>query len=210
MNDYREIALKMLKEDEGSRGTPYCDLCGKPWRECMEDRETWLIDIDFVADLGSDFMLREMQEFGICPGGKISIAMGRNLEARPLSDEEIAFLAAGDIKENEIAACNFIGEQRFFQLTTMRQAVLICLAHWGGLESATKFRGLIRLAADTLAMGTYDAAVKAQEYFGLAAIELLWKDGRDTSKGRSGWWKISANRIEAYARIWGEAADEMS
>lgn len=198
MSDYREIARNMLEGDEGVRLKPYCDKCGKPWMECEIERLGFISLYDFASedDHSLSSLRRICEEHDVCPGGKITIAMGRNLEDRALSDKEVDLLAQNDIIRNEIAACDFIGEGYFFKLSLDRRAVLLCLAHWGGLESAKMFSLFTRAALNT------EPDENASYHYGVAAEELLWKDGRDHSLGRSGWWNISQPRIERYAAIW--------
>ena len=59
----------------------------------------------------------------ICPAGKITIGVGRNLEDKGLSDEEIEYLLHNDIKECIQDLSHIF--PNFYDLDDVRQAVLV-------------------------------------------------------------------------------------
>ena len=135
--------------------------------------------------------------------GHITIGVGRNLEARPLTDDEVDYLLANDLAENEKQARRWLGQGEmhtahsysagdyFDLLSDNRKAALLDLAHWGGIAKAKNMRAWL---IDGILSGSEIAYEKA-------AREILYKTGTNPSKGRSGWYQISPTRAQELADI---------
>ncbi len=192
-----DMATHILTKDEGRRSRVYDDLDGRDYFEKVHD---------FVL-AADDAGLEPI------PLGNPTIGVGRDLDSRPLSDAAIDFLLTEDLEENLPIARRWMGHRLaevetpppdgpdtvkvydFDKLSPPRQAVLLCLAHWGGLTGAPMFRDFLREALQTIPY-TERLAVYAA-----AGQELLWKDGEDHSRGRSMWWDISQADKPGHQRI---------
>jgi len=73
-----------------------------------------------------------------CTQGFLTIGVGRNLDAKGISQEESRFMLANDIRDAERDARTFFPE--FGYLTANRQIVLIDMAFNLGLGGLVKFR----------------------------------------------------------------------
>jgi hypothetical protein len=197
---YTDLAVTMLRKDEADLDYIYCDKCGKPWRECMDRREEWLASNDMVS-LTWDTPLETLyDDHGICPGGTMSTATGRNVEARKFSDDERALMLSNDLAENEAQVREWLGvnpsrtrdyEYWYFDsLSDTRKAALLDLAHWGNIQSGRQLREYLISAIEHN---------NSSAGFGYAAREIVWKDGDDSRKGRSGWYEISPTRAQRLA-----------
>ena len=82
----------------------------------------------------------------ICPAGKITIGIGRNLEDKGLSDAEIEFLFQNDVSEC-ISDLEKIFPD-FHNLDDVRQAVLIDMRFNLGPGGFRSFRKFIRAVRD--------------------------------------------------------------
>ncbi|WP_440053154.1 glycoside hydrolase family protein [Pseudoalteromonas sp. T1lg65] len=92
-----------------------------------------------------------------CSAGKLTIGVGRNLDDRGLSDEEIEYLLENDIKAVHRALLTKYPE--FTQLSETRQKVLLDMAFNLGINGLFKFKRMF-------------AALKAND-FEKAAAEML-------------------------------------
>jgi hypothetical protein len=199
-----QVATTLLRKheiggNEHLAGTLICDKCGDTWRACSGIRERYLRES--AAAPTPDMMIdAHMEELGICPGGSPTIAVGLNLYARKLCDAAINAQLEHDLAENEKQVREWLGFVRlseqesgagfevndyFDLLSSNRQAALLDLAHWDYLEPGSwpNFRGHL---IDALTIGGPGCTFYAD-----AARELLWKDGNDESKGRSGIYTLS-------------------
>lgn len=78
--------------------------------------------------------------------GKLSIGIGRNLDDKGLSDEEIAYLLDNDITDAERDARHLF--PTFDKLTEVRKAVLVNLCFNLGRERAAGFKKLRKAIQD--------------------------------------------------------------
>lgn len=98
----------LMIRHEGKRATPYLDCCGHPWRACT-----------------------------CAVKGNLTIGVGRNLDAVPLSEEEILMLLNADL-------CAAIRTARrlcsiYNALTPVRQQVLVSMAFNLGQPKYARF-----------------------------------------------------------------------
>ncbi len=77
-----------------------------------------------------------------CPAGKLTIGIGRNLQDRGLSGEEVKFLLENDIKDS-IEDCNRLFTN-FESLDDVRQEVLVNMMFNLGYDRLSKFRNMIK------------------------------------------------------------------
>ncbi|CAH9057651.1 hypothetical protein PSECIP111951_01711 [Pseudoalteromonas holothuriae] len=92
-----------------------------------------------------------------CPGGKLTIGVGRNLEDRGLSDDEIDYLLSNDIKSTYAELSRrFKG---FSELDDVRQRVLVDMGFNLGMAGLFKFKRMF-------------AALDIKDY-DKAAVEML-------------------------------------
>jgi len=84
----------------------------------------------------------------------------------------------------------------FDLLDDSRKAALLDLAWWGGIKSGVTLKRFLITAITVASTGAKHNTALAK-----AAAEILWKDGTDYSKGRSGWYEISPTRAEEIAGI---------
>lgn len=97
-----------------------------------------------------------------CTEGKLSIGIGRNLEDRGLSEDEIDYLFRNDMKVARSALVNLLGVQRCVELQALwpaRYAALLNMAFQLGWQSLGGFQKML-------------AAVKARRW-DTAADECL-------------------------------------
>ena len=69
-----------------------------------------------------------------------TIGIGRNLDGKGLSDDEIEYLFKNDLRDAEADARSFVGEDCFSVLTPTRKAVLIDMAFNLGLVRLSQFK----------------------------------------------------------------------
>ena len=206
-----------LGGNEHLAGTLICDKCGKPWKECSEKREDWLLEewpnkVKNISATGNTALFLQVMfvDYGICPGGSPTIAVGLNLYARELCEEAINAQLVHDLAENEKQVQSWLGYEKlteqeagagfevrdyFDLLSSNRQAALLDLAHWGNIQSGKKLRRYILDAIQC------EIPISRSGAYELAAKEILFKDGLNESKGRSGWYDISPTRAEELAAI---------
>ena len=82
-----------------------------------------------------------------CPGGKITIGVGRNLEDKGLSDAEVEILLANDIAEAESDLLRVFGVS-FAGFSKVRQAALTSMRFQlgpGGFRSFRRMVGAVRM-----------------------------------------------------------------
>ena len=204
-----KLAIAMLRVDEGVRYEPYDDATGSVYVDRIEMIVRRLYKSD--ATLEEPISVYDAIECsGLDPLGHLTIGVGRNLEARPVSDNVVNLMLWEDLEANERLAAEWLGVNggllmattRYYYydlLSPERQAVLLGLAHWGGLRKgkAPKFK-----TQTCSALGLPAGTLAGDGYYFQGAEELLYKDGWDRSKGRSGWYEISPARIERYAEQW--------
>ena len=209
-----QVATTLLRKheiggNEHLAGTLICDKCGDTWRACSGIRERYLRES--AAAPTPDMMIdAHMEELGICPGGSPTIAVGLNLYARKLCDAAINAQLEHDLAENEKQVREWLGYEKlteqeagagfevrdyFDLLSSNRQAALLDLAHWGNIQSGKKLRRYILDAIQC------EIPISKSGAYELAAQEILFKDGLNESKGRSGWYDISPTRAEELAWI---------
>jgi lysozyme len=133
---------QLLQEHEAERSQPYLDCCGLPWRRCG------------------------------CPvKGHLTVGIGRNLDAVPLTRDEIIMLLNLDIAraiEAVRALCPIYEE-----LSRPRQLVLISMAFNLGKVGLSKF---IRMWA-AIEIGDWDEA--ADQMQASAWYRQVGRRGRD-------------------------------
>ena len=205
-----------LGGNEHLAGTLICDKCGKPWKECSGVREAWLCDEIMrqaacpAGTITGRDIIAGMKMGIVCPGGSPTIAVGLNLYARKLCDAAINAQLEHDLAENEKQVQSWLGYEKlteqeagagfevrdyFDLLSSNRQAALLDLAHWGNIQSGKKLRRYILDAIQC------EIPISKSGAYELAAQEILFKDGLNESKGRSGWYDISPTRAEELAAI---------
>jgi lysozyme len=123
-----------LERDEGVKPFPYWDCCGKPLRECACTPK-WK--------------------------GKLTIGIGRNLEDRGLSPDEMRYLVQNDI-DVSVEDLNR-GIPWWDRLSPARQRVLVNMCFNLGW---TRLRGFVRTLA-AIRRGDYAAAAQGMR-------ESLW------------------------------------
>lgn len=74
-----------------------------------------------------------------CTAGKLTIGIGRNLDDRGLSEDEVQYLFANDLRIAEADAKNLVGHDVYVNLTPARQAALIDMAFNLGYDRLAKF-----------------------------------------------------------------------
>lgn len=87
-----------------------------------------------------------------CTGDKWTIGVGRNLEAKGISEAEAMFLLDNDIKDAKDAAQRLI--QSFDLLSDDRKIVLVSMIFQMGENGVSKFRNMIQ----AIDMQAYDVA----------------------------------------------------
>ena len=92
-----------------------------------------------------------------CTGDKLTIGVGRNLEAKGISEAEALFLLDNDIKDAKDAARRLI--RTFDLLSDERKIVLVSMVFQMGEMGVSKFRNMIK-------------AIEMQS-FDIAAAEML-------------------------------------
>jgi lysozyme len=75
----------------------------------------------------------------LCPSGKISIGVGRNIEELGLSDSEVSFLFHNDI---ERCIAELLGFKWFKELSEVRQAAMVDMNFNMGMSRFSKFKKL--------------------------------------------------------------------
>ena len=187
--------LRVLREHEGYREKPYCDLCGKDWMECMEEREGKLLYALSPARGYEYGKTREelCETLGCCPGGTPTWGIGQTYTTKAnaevfvrerLTEIDAELRVQGFTPEN-------IGAARFEGLKHMCYQL-------GSLTAFPKFVELMTRLATAKETGRLSDLVP---YY--AALELLWKDG-STKQDRSDWWmqeEPAPNRCEKIAEI---------
>ncbi len=78
-----------------------------------------------------------------CPAGKLTIGVGRNLEDRGLSDDEIEHLLENDIKIAVEDLKKIFGEKLWDELSNARKAVLIDMMFNLGYHRFKTFKRMI-------------------------------------------------------------------
>lgn len=131
-----ESLESFLERQEAKRYRPYMDCCSKPYKECCCERK-----------------------------GFLSVGIGRNMDAVPFSEDEIALMAKNDRERV------FAGLDRSIPwwrgLTQERQAVLVSVAYNCGVGGLMKFQKMLH----ALAHGDYRTA-KAELLDSAAARQL--------------------------------------
>ena len=92
-----------------------------------------------------------------CTGDKWTIGVGRNLEAKGITEAEAMFMLDNDIKDAEGAARRLI--RTFDRLSDDRKIVLVSMVFQMGENGVSKFRNMIK-------------AIEMQS-FNIAAAEML-------------------------------------
>lgn len=75
--------------------------------------------------------------------GKTTVGVGRNLDDKPLTDDEITYLFLHDVDDATDDAKMAIGEPVFHALTEPRKAVLVNMAFNLGLTRLRKFKKML-------------------------------------------------------------------
>lgn len=78
-----------------------------------------------------------------CTAGKLTIGIGRNLDDRGLSEDEVQYLFANDLRLAEADARSLVGQDVYVNLSPARQAVLIDMAFNLGYERLSKFKNTL-------------------------------------------------------------------
>lgn len=115
-----------------------------------------------------------------CPAGKLTIGVGRNLEAKGLTKEEALILLRNDIAETTNQLQTYAWYAR---LDPIRQKVLVDMAYNLGVGGLLKFRKMIA----ALERGDYEGAADQMldsrwaEQVGMRATRLaeMMRSGRD-------------------------------
>ena len=110
-----------------------------------------------------------------CTGDKWTIGVGRNLEAKGISEAEAMFMLGNDIKDAESAARRLI--RSFDLLSDDRKIVLVSMVFQMGENGVSKFRNMIK-------------AINVQAY-DVAAEEML----------DSNWAKQTPNRAKRLSNM---------
>ena len=105
-----------------------------------------------------------------CTGDKWTIGVGRNLEAKGITEVEAMFMLDNDIKDAKAAARRLI--RTFDRLSDDRKIVLVSMVFQMGKKGVSKFRNMIK-------------AIEMQS-FDIAAAEML----------DSNWAKQTPNRAK--------------
>ena len=113
--------------------------------------------------------------------GKISIGIGRNLEAEPLSDAARDFLFQEDLNQAIAQINGVFGRQFFLALPQQRQLALLSLIFHLGPGNFLEFKDMIR-------------AIKSYDWG--AAISEMW----DSKMGREKRFKARLQRTEKLMR----------
>ena len=118
-----------------------------------------------------------------CTAGYLTIGVGRNIEERGLSDDEIDFMLDNDIS----IVINELGDSYdwFFDLSEVRQRVIADMVFNLGLPRFSKFKNMIAALED----GDYEEAANQMmdsrwaEQVGLRASRLaeMMETGEDSS-----------------------------
>ena len=194
-------AIRVLREHEGYREKPYCDLCGKPWMECAGKRERYLAQADIPlpnqVTNGPAVISRRIAQAcvaaNICPGGTITWGIGQTYttkrNARDFTEWRMAEIS-GELRQQDFTPDN-IGAARFEGLKHMCYQL-------GSLRDWPRFVNLMQAVRSLHQSGTFPTTTAHA-----AALELLWKDG-STKQDRSDWWEQeepAPNRCEKIAEI---------
>jgi len=110
-----------------------------------------------------------------CTGDKWTIGVGRNLEAKGISETEAMFMLENDIKDAKDAARRLI--QSFDLLSDDRKIVLVSMVFQMGANGVSKFRNMIK----AIHVKAYD----------VAAVEML----------DSNWAKQTPNRAKRLSEM---------
>jgi len=89
-----------------------------------------------------------------CPAGKLTIGVGRNLEATGISRIEAAFLLRNDIERCETEIINLLGPEVWDSLSEPRQRVLINMCFNLGINGLALFKRMLQ----ALKEGDYEKA----------------------------------------------------
>jgi lysozyme len=76
-----------------------------------------------------------------CPAGKITVGIGRNLEDKGLSDDEIYYLLGNDIKDLQK---EFEKIDWYRKLSKARKCIMLNMAFNMGIAGLLKFRNMIQ------------------------------------------------------------------
>ncbi len=112
--DEMTIAKFLLADDEGIELFPYMDCCGKPWRQCSCTPKF---------------------------KGKLSIAVGRNLEDFGISENEAMGLLENNVKRTTIEIERSF--PWFSKLNTPRRLVVVSMVFNLGLNGFKGFKKFI-------------------------------------------------------------------
>lgn len=159
MSTYREIAAQMIADGEGTvkqgdRHVVYDDATGRPIKA------------------------------GDTIKGHPTIARGRNLAAKGISDEEARMMLMEDVRDAEDIARGFIGQVPWQALGDVRRAVLMDMAHNLGAEGLYAFAKL-RKAIHNLDYETAAREIALSRYF-----EQVGRRGvRNRDAMRTGSWE---------------------
>lgn len=82
----------------------------------------------------------------LCPAGKVTIGVGRNLTDNGLSESEIELMFANDLRDAREAAASACPS--FDELEPMRQVVLVSMAFQLGGKGLKGFSGMLRAVAN--------------------------------------------------------------
>lgn len=98
-----------------------------------------------------------------CTAGYLTVGVGHNLEAKPLSERAIRVIFEDDLKDAEADAIAVFGSDTFRSLDDARKAVLVNMAFNLGRDRLSGFKNFI-------------AAVKARDWSNAAyhMLDSLW------------------------------------
>lgn len=91
-----------------------------------------------------------------CTAGKLTIGIGRNLDDRGLSEDEIQYLFANDLRQAEGDAKLAVGHATYVNLSAARQAVLVDMAFNLGHARLVGFQNTLL----AVRQGRYDDAAQ--------------------------------------------------